>query len=108
MAHFEQCSSFPQAASRALSLLLENTEMVALKEPTTVVSQVQRFHVALAEKVSLELALTHRDCRSQTVEYCCWACPVGVSMRPGGTVGARRVASIGPSGNCSDAVACRT
>ena len=30
--------------------------MVARKEPTTVVSQVQRFHVALAEKVSPELA----------------------------------------------------
>ena len=42
--------------SRAQSLLLENIKMVALEEPTTVVSQVQRFHVALAEKVSLELA----------------------------------------------------
>ena len=52
MAQVEQFSSFPHAASRALSLLLENTEMVALKEPTTVVSQVQRFHVALAERVS--------------------------------------------------------
>ena len=52
MAQVEQFSSFPHAASRALSL----SEMVALKEPTTVVSQVQRFHVALAEKVSPELA----------------------------------------------------
>ena len=51
-----QISSFPHAASLALSLLLENTEMVALKEPTTVVSQVQHLHVALAEKVSPELA----------------------------------------------------
>ena len=42
--------------SRAQSLLLENIEMVALKEPTTVVCQVQRFHVALAERVSPELA----------------------------------------------------
>ena len=47
-----QFSSFPHAAS----LLLENTDMVALEEPTTVVSQVQRFHVALAEKGSPELA----------------------------------------------------
>ena len=44
MAQVEQFSSFPHAASRAQSLLLENIE----KEPTTVVSQVQRFHVALA------------------------------------------------------------
>ena len=43
MAQVEQFSSFPHAASRALPLLLENIEMVALKEPTTVVSQVQRF-----------------------------------------------------------------
>ena len=56
MAQVEQFSSFPHAASRALSLLLENIEMVALKEPTTVVSQAQRFHVAPAEKVSPELA----------------------------------------------------
>ena len=56
MAQVEQFSSFPRAASRALSLLLENIEMVALKEPTTVVSQVQRFHVALTERVSPELA----------------------------------------------------
>ena len=56
MALVEQFSSFPHAASRALSLLLENTEMVALKEPTTVASQVQRFHVARAERVSPELA----------------------------------------------------
>ena len=55
-AQVEQFSSFPHAASRALSLLLENIEMVALKEPTTVVSQVQRFNVARAEKVSPELA----------------------------------------------------
>ena len=44
MAQVEQFSSFPHAASRALSLLLENTEMVVLKELTTAVSQVQRFH----------------------------------------------------------------
>ena len=56
MAQVEQFSSFPHAASRALSLLLENIEMVVLKEPTIVVSQVQRFHVARAEKVSPELA----------------------------------------------------
>ena len=56
MAQVEQMSSFPHAASRALSLFLEDKEMVALKEPTTVVSLVQRFHVALAEKVSPELA----------------------------------------------------
>ena len=56
MAQVEQFSGFPHAASRALSLLLENTEMVALKEPTTVASQAQRFHVARAEKVSPELA----------------------------------------------------
>ena len=55
-AQVEQFSSFPHAASRAQSLLLENIEMVALKEPTTVASQVQRFHVALAEKVSPDLA----------------------------------------------------
>ena len=56
MAQVGQFSSFPHAASRALSLLLENTEMVVLKELTTAVSQVQRFHVALAERVSPELA----------------------------------------------------
>ena len=39
--------SFPHAASRALCLLLENTEMVALKELTTVVSQVQRFRIVV-------------------------------------------------------------
>ena len=55
MSQVEQFASFPHAASRALSLLLENTEMAALKEPTTVVSQVHRFIVALAEWVSLEL-----------------------------------------------------
>ena len=59
MAQVEQFSSFPHAASRALSLLLENTEMVALKEPTTVASQAQRVHVARAEKVSPELATEH-------------------------------------------------
>ena len=51
---------FPHAA-RALSLFLENIEMVASKATlrcyeTIVASQVQRFHVALAEKVSPELA----------------------------------------------------
>ena len=56
MAQVEQFSSFPHDASRALSLLLENTETVALKAPRTVASQVQRFHVARAEKVSPELA----------------------------------------------------
>ena len=56
MAQVEQFSSFPHAASRALSLLLENIEMVALEEPTTVASEAQRFHVARAEKVSPELA----------------------------------------------------
>ena len=56
MSKSEQFSSFPHAASRALSLLPENIEMVALKEPTTVASQVQRFHAALAEKESPELA----------------------------------------------------
>ena len=61
--------------------------------------------------------------QNQTVE-CCWACHVSVSTgfssrsmdkfseacisRRGGTGGARRASSIGPSGNCSDAVACRT
>ena len=83
MSQVGQFSSFPHAASRALSLLLENTEMVALKELTTVVSQV-----ALAERVSLELAQVaqeflateHWDWRSQTVECCCWACHVGVWM----------------------------
>ena len=50
---FEHFSSFPHGA---LPLLLENMEMVALKEPTTVASQAQRFHVARAEKVSPELA----------------------------------------------------
>ena len=54
MMQAEQISSVPHAASRALSLLLENIEMVALKEPTTVVSQVQRSHVALVERVSPE------------------------------------------------------
>ena len=48
-------------APRALSLLLENIEMVPLKERTTVPSQVQRFHVALAEKVSPELAQVAQD-----------------------------------------------
>ena len=115
--------------------------MVALKEPTTVASQAQRFHVARAEKVSPELAQvaqeflatehwlfelsaqTHRDWRSQTAE-CCWTCHVNASTMArrgpythpqrlgnhdsGGTGGARRASSIGPSGNCSDAVACRT
>ena len=47
---------FSTRASRALSLLLENIEMVALKEPTTVAFQVQRFQMARAEKVSPELA----------------------------------------------------
>ena len=56
IAQVEQLSSFPHAASRALSLLLENIEMVALKKPTIVVSQVQRFHVARSENVSPELA----------------------------------------------------
>ena len=56
MAQVEQFSSFPHSASRALSLLLENIEMVVLKEPTTVASQAQRFHVARAERVSLEMA----------------------------------------------------
>ena len=56
MERVEQFSSFPHAASRALSLLLGNIERVALKESTTVVSQLQRFHVALAERVSPELA----------------------------------------------------
>ena len=60
MSQAGQISSFPHAASRALSLLLENIEMVASKASlrhyeTTVASQVQRFHVALAE-VSPELA----------------------------------------------------
>ena len=56
MMHAEQISSFPHAGSRALSLL-ENIELVASKASlrrceTTVVSEVQRFHVALAEKGS--------------------------------------------------------
>ena len=56
MAQVEQFSSFPHAVSRALSLLLENTEKVALKALTTVASQAQRFHVERAEMVSPELA----------------------------------------------------
>ena len=61
MSRTRQASSFPHAASRARSLLLENIEMVASKGSlrrceTTVVSQVQRFHVALARKESRELA----------------------------------------------------
>ena len=46
---------FPHVALEALSLLLENIEPVASKASlrgcaTTVVQQVQRFHVTLAEK----------------------------------------------------------
>ena len=60
-AQVERLSSFPHVAPRALSLLLENIEIVALKERTTVPSQVQRFQVALAEKVSPELAQVAQD-----------------------------------------------
>ena len=57
MRRARQLSSFPHVALEALSLLLENIEPVASKASlrgcaTTVVQQVQRFHVTLAEKGS--------------------------------------------------------
>ena len=54
MRRARQISSFPHAALEALSLLLENIEPVASLRgcATTVVQQVQRFHVTLAEKGS--------------------------------------------------------
>ena len=97
----EQFSSFPHAASRALSLFLENIEMIASKASlrrceSTVVSQVQRFHVALAEKgapelerlaqeflatehwrIDLSVRKTHLNWRNQTVA-CYLTCHVSV------------------------------
>ena len=100
MAETLHISSFPHVASQAPFLLLENIEMVASKAllcrcETTVVSQVQSFHVAMTEKESPELerlaqeflakehwrielsTQTHLHLRNQTVE-CCLTCHVSV------------------------------
>ena len=57
MAQIEEFSGFPHAASRALSLLLENTETVALKAPT-------RRNVSMWHQLKWCLRSWHRLLRS--------------------------------------------
>ena len=131
MAQVEQFSSFPHAASRALSLLLENIDMVAkgnrrlwrlkcnvsmwhwLKRCLRSCHRLHRSSWQRDTDVSSSLhkliGIVEVRLLSAAAGRVPWAFRWEACMsRPGGTGGARRESRNGPSGNCSDAVACRT